>query len=274
MGSERPRRRALIIAAIAWGAPALALAQVAPDEPPPPPPPPPDPGPADEPPAPAPDATPAPAPPDPAPAPTPAPTPPPITPSRRADPKPQQRGDWTLAFELGYGWTADTDQVYGNGFGLGLMFAVKGFELRLLESYDLADRSGMLDAQGHYGHMSVTSVAYRMSASLGPLALRPLLGLAWMRRSSFVREEFLGPEPSSQHGLALLAGGGVEIALGRLVVGADLRIYPTKWVRGLLDIGEPRERAVVREDALVYEPYDDKPGGFPRTLTGWLGVTW
>lgn len=199
---------------------------------------------------------------------TPTPTPPP--------PAPPTPRHWSIAFEVGYGWTAD-DQSFGNGFGRVLAFTYKAFEMRLLEDYDLEDHSKMAANLQQRGRMGLTSFSYRMNAQLGPLALRPLLGVAWMRRSNLVVDDAISsPELRSQHGLALQAGGGVQLVLGRIQIGADIRVYPTHWfdiAQGTFADGPPA-RGVIRDGQFMYESVAETPGGMPRTATAWLGLNW
>lgn len=178
---------------------------------------------------------------------------------------------------MGYGWTAGGDQVFGNGFGRVLVFTYKAFEMRLLEDYDLEDRSDTVRSYGARGRMGITSFSYRLSASVGPLSLRPLLGVAWMRRANFVIDDALStPEIRSQHGLSLQAGGGVQLVLGRIQIGADLRFYPTHWfdiTQGTFADGPP-SRAMYKDGMLSYEQVMETPAGMPRTISGWLAVNW
>jgi hypothetical protein len=205
--------------------------------------------------------------------PTTSPPPAPVPPAPPTPPTPRH---FSIAFEVGYGWTAD-DQAFGNGFGRVLAFTYKAFEMRLLEDYDLEDRSKMAANIKQRGRMGLTSFSYRMNAKVGPLALRPLLGVAWVRRSNLVIDDgYASPETRSQHGLALQAGGGVQLVLGRIQVGADLRVYPTHWfdiAQGTFADGPP-SRGVLRNDQFIYEQVTGTPGGIPRTATAWLAINW
>lgn len=255
MGSSAARVLGLVVAAAASLAGGEAHAQLRP---------PPVPDPAPQPaPAPAPD----PAPPQqPAPAPDPAPAvadaPPPPAPARV---EPLRAFRFAVGFEVGYGWTADADQVYGNGAGRVLVIATRGVELRYLEYYDLEDRSEMFDAQGAHGRLGITSAGYRwMRPLLGSVSVRPLLGIALLRRPSMRMDpdEILSSfQMLPQYGWGILAGAGLGVRLGRLDVSADLRVYPTSW--GEID----GQRGVVRDGRYTVEAVTESPGGMPRTVT-------
>ncbi len=180
--------------------------------------------------------------------------------SRRPD-RPYRFG---VALEAGYGWTADSDQLYGNGLGRVLVISFLGVEVRTVETYDLEDRSGMYDVDDGHGRMGMTSVGYRLYRPLGRGSLRPLLGLAWIRRSSLRAdpdEIFTDYQLTSQHGLALMLGGGVGVRVGPLDLAVDLRLYPTRWssING--------NRVVVRDGMPTTEDLTESPGGIPATLT-------
>lgn len=259
-------------------APSIALAQSAPPDPAPvePPPvdtpPPVEPPPAVEPPPPVETPPPIGAPPT---APPPAAAAPAATPSpavpRVRWPKPRPF-KIMAGFEVGHAWTADTDQLYGNGSGRTFVLGVANFEIRLLESYDLDDRSGgMFDADGGQGRFGITSTGYRFMLAAGRVSARPILGVAWLRRTSLRYDEMslVGGayhETLSQHGLAAMLGGGVGIRLGLLDVSIDARAYPTWWS----EIGG--DRAVIRNDAVVFEPITESPGGMPYTLTATIAI--
>ena len=200
--------------------------------------------------------------PDPSAAPTPA-----STPTSRSTPAPEH--EYTLAFEVGHAWTANAGHAYGDGFGRTLMLAIKGIEVRPLETYDLEDRTGMLDARGVYGKLRMTSVGLRLRHRAGPLALRPLIGVTWIRRSAFTHDELSTAfERRTQHGLAVQAGVGLELRLRAISIGFDVRAYPTLWSELAGEI------AIIRDGGLVYEPITDSPGGVPRTVSGWVAVHW
>jgi hypothetical protein len=175
-------------------------------------------------------------------------------------------------FEVGYGTTADPDQLFGNGFGRVFVIAAKGWEFRVLEAYDLVDNSGMFDAAQGHGSLGISSVGRRFMIAVGPISVRPLVGLAWLRRPSlrFDQDSTFGSlfehDVIAQHGLGLMAGGGIGIRLGYLDVSVDARAYPTKWS----SIGG--DRAVIRNEQVVYEPITQSPGGMPYTLTAAISI--
>jgi len=199
------------------------------------------------------------------PSPAPAVAPTPVAKPADPPPRPDAPFEYSLGFEVGYGQTADTSQLYGNGYGKTLVLGFSThYELRFLESYDLEDRSGMFDADRAHGQLGITSLGYRINMPMGAFAVRPLLGLAWMRRPS------LRSDPDdvlealtvrSQHGLAAMVGGGIAIRFGHLAVSADVRLYPTWWqsINGT--------RATVNDDTVMYTPVAESPGGIPRTIT-------
>ncbi len=123
-----------------------------------------------------------------APVPVAPPAPPPQVPRVRW---PKARPFKVMAgFEVGLAWTADTDQLYGNGAGRALVLGLFNVEVRLLENYDLDDRSGgMFDAAGGQGRFGITSMGYRFMLDAGRFSARPIVGLAWVRRSSLRYDE-------------------------------------------------------------------------------------
>ncbi len=172
---------------------------------------------------------------------------------------------YSLAFEVGYAQTADTAQLYGNGYGKVFVLGYRRFELRFLESYDLADRSGMFDADHGHAQLGIMSLGYRWHLPIGGFALRPLLGVAWVRRPSLRIDPddlFEDYAVSSQHGLAAMLGGGAMIRFGEhLAISADLRLYPTYW-SGIDGI-----RANYQNGMVTVDPLMSSPGGIPRTFT-------
>ena len=250
-------RHLAVAIALVVAAPHLAWAQDAVPEAPPPPP-------AEAPP-PVVEAAPAPAPVvAPAPAVVAAPTPSP--PPKPTPPDLSLPFDWFVAFEVGYGQTADTDQLYGNGYGKTFVLGFKThYEFRFLESYDLEDHAGMFDADGGHAQLGITSLGYRWHMPTGVFALRPLVGIAWLRRQSLRSDpdDILTEYTlSSQHGLGVMLGGGAQIRLGEhLAVSADVRLYPTYWAS--ID----GTRATYSGDMVMLTPVTESPGGMPRTLT-------
>lgn len=204
------------------------------------------------------------------PATTPPVTPPPAIPRVRW-PKPRPF-KIMAGFEVGHAWTADSDQLYGNGSGRTFVLGIQNFEIRLLENYDLEDRSGgMFDADGGQGRFGITSTGYRLLLSAGRVSVRPIVGLAWLRRTSLRYDEasLVGGayhETMSQHGIGAMLGGGIGLRLGLLDVSVDARAYPAWWS----EIGG--DRAVIRNDVVVFEPITESPGGMPYTLTATIAI--
>lgn len=267
--------RAMLLAIAVSSTTSRARAQTAPDDPPPAPAdapaPPVEPSPIDtpvQPPPPPPAAT-APVTPDP-PATTPPVTPPPAIPRVRW-PKPRPF-KIMAGFEVGHAWTADSDQLYGNGGGRTFVLGIQNFEIRLLENYDLEDRSGgMFDADGGQGRFGITSTGYRFLLAAGRVSVRPIVGLAWLRRTSlrYDEESLVGGayhETMSQHGIGAMLGGGVGLRLGLLDISVDARAYPAWWS----EIGG--DRAVIRNEMVVFEAITESPGGMPYTLTATIAI--
>lgn len=203
----------------------------------------------------------------------PAPTPAAPTPAEIPMPRPPRfpiafhpvRGGNYLGVELGAGNPADGRNVFGAGLGKTVVLGIRGFEMRVYERYELDDKSGMFgDAQGVRARLSITSVGRRYTFVRGKIAARALIGGAWLRRSSVrfdpddISSDFL---LRSQHGLAAMVGGGVQ--LGPLT--AEIRAYPALW-----SSLEGDSRYVSVDGRVTTEVIMDSPGGVPITTT--IGV--
>lgn len=189
----------------------------------------------------------------------------PNAPKRRV---PIQPPRFAFGFEFGYGKPQDKTNIYGDGLGATFVVAVRSFELRAFEYYDLEDKTGKYDnVRGAQGQLGISSLAYRYSVKqAGPVGLGILIGGAWLRRSSMRYDEddaFAndGFERHSQHGIGALVGGGASLRVGPVLLGVDARLYPTIWatITGM--------RA---SDPGPIETIVESPTGMPLTLNAWV----
>ncbi|MBP9088784.1 MAG: hypothetical protein KBG15_21855 [Kofleriaceae bacterium] len=189
----------------------------------------------------------------------------PNAPQRQVPVKPPQIA---FGFEFGYGKPQDPTNIYGDGLGATLVVAIRSFELRAFEYYDLEDKTGTYNnARGAQGQLGISSLAYRHTVKqAGAINLGVLIGGAWLRRSSLRYDEddaFAndGFERHSQHGIGALLGGGAAVRVGPVLLGLDARIYPTLWasITGM--------RA---SDPGPIETIVDSPTGMPITVNGWV----
>ena len=183
-----------------------------------------------------------------------------------------QKNGW-IGVELGYGSSDDDPNLFQSGFGRTLVLSMSRWELRLFETYDLDDPSGLYDTENSEGRMAITSIARRLSlVSAGPFGISGLVGASWVRRPSvrFDPDALIDSDgfgAKSQHGVGAVVGVGAAVSLGpRLFIAADLRVHALAW----FDIAG--QRVLWIDDQVMTETIEDQPGGFPTTASVTVGA--
>lgn len=179
------------------------------------------------------------------------------------------RGNY-LGIELGMVQIADPRNRFGNGPGKTVVLGIRNWEIRAYERYEQQERSDPVqfgDAQGVRARFSITSVGRRIMFPTGipHIALRALIGAAWVRRDSYRNDPdalltTTGQAMRPQHGLAAMLGGGLQA--GPFTV--EMRAYPAVWA----DISADSRYEI---DGSEPSSMMESPGGIPVTLTAGVG---
>lgn len=196
-----------------------------------------------------------------------------------ADPPPKKRRGFPRNFvglEMGYARTGDTHNLYDRGFGRTFVLAIRNWEFRIYENYDLDDKTDTYDdVEYGNGRFGVTSVGRRIwLRDLQGLHVSALVGGAWVRRKMLkvAPDDILSSyQPQRQHGVGLLAGAGVSYEVfDYLSLRADVRLYPMWWE----DISGETRAVEGPNHTVNAELIEDSPGGLPMSFNVAAGVAW